>query len=449
MRNLRYRTNTALQLFCLLLTLAGQEVCRARAEEWRDFRGPRGDGITTAAKLPTTWNLLRNIAWQTETPGRGWSTPIVVQGKIWLTAEESQAVDVAERKKRVAASKYQEQQFQTHAAVTLYALEISAQTGELLRRIELFTAMDPAPIHAANSYASPTPVTDGENLYCHFGSLGTLALEMSSGKILWRKRFEVDDITGPGSSPVLYQNLLIFPCDGTDQQYVVALDCRTGREVWRTMRPRITLPEEKHRRAFSTPLLLRSAQQQQVVIPGAQWVVAYEPRTGRELWRLNFGDGHAIVPRPVEHRGLVYICTGYMKPRLLAIKVDGQGDVTESHVAWTYEKQIPEISSPIVVGESLFFVAGQGVATCLDAVSGKLHWQHRLGGNYSASPVANQERIYFTSEAGTTTVVAAATEYRELAKNQLTGIMMASPAVLDDRSLLLRSTDLLYCIQGR
>jgi outer membrane protein assembly factor BamB len=419
----------------------------AIAADWPQFRGPRGDGTATAQNLPTRWGGgFGEPTWQAEIPGRGWSSPVVIGQSVWLTSAESLALPTIDRQRKLEHGLYKDfqEQFQAHSAVTLYALEINVKTGELLRSIELFTCEDPAPIHATNTYASPSPATDGERLFCHFGSLGTVALDLASGKVVWQERFRLDDITGPGSSPALWRDKLILPCDGVDQQFVVALDKRSGQIAWKTPRPKIDA-EGKHRRAFSTPLIVEHAGREQAIVPGAQWACSYDPSSGEELWRVNFGDGHATIPQPVFRRGLVYICTGYLKPQLWAIRVDGRGDVTDTHVAWRYEKQVPEISSPIVVGDEIYFVSSLGVLTCLDANSGRPLWQERLGGNFAASPIAADGKLYFTSQEGVTTVLGPGPQYSELSRNQLIGQTMASPAVAG-QAILIRADRMLYCV---
>jgi outer membrane protein assembly factor BamB len=416
------------------------------ADDWPQFRGPQGDGVAAKAKLPTKWSSDENIAWRTEIPGRGWSSPVVVGDRVWLTAAEPVALPDAQRQDKLAKNKYGAEEFQVHGSVQLLAVEVDARSGKLLRRVDLATVDDPAPIHFVNGYASPTPVADGRRLYCHFGSLGTIALALDSGAVLWKQRFQVDEITGPGSSPVLWRNLLIFPCDGADQQYVVALQVDSGKIAWRAARPPLAATEGKHRRAFSTPLVVKQGEREQVIAPGAQWVVAYDPATGAEGWRVNFGDGHAVVPRPVYRQGVVYICTGYMKPRLWAIDAGGSGDVTETHVRWTFDKQVPEIASPLVLGNEIYFVSVIGVATCLDATDGRLLWQQRLGGNYGASPLAAGGKIYFLNQEGQATVLQAGREYVEVSRNQLPRMTLASPAV-HANDLLIRTSEALFCIR--
>jgi hypothetical protein len=340
----------------------------------------------------------------------------------------------------------EEDQFQTHASVTLLAIELDLESGKILRRLYLFERDDPAPIHAANSYASPTPTTDGQRLYCHFGSLGTVAVSIDSGKILWARQYVVDDITGPGGSPVLCDDHLILVHDGADKQFVVALDKRTGREVWRQDRPPVDSPESKHRRGFSTPLLIEHQGRQQLIAPTAQWVVAYDPSSGDELWKVNFATGHAVIPRPVYSNGRVYVCSSYKNPELFAIRVDGSGDVTDTHVLWKYSKQVPQISSPLVCASGLYFVSNMGVVTCLDAETGTRLWHQRIAGNYSASPILAEEKLYFLSEEGITTVLRPGREFQLLAQNQLFGQTMASIAVAG-QSLLIRTDPYLYCLR--
>ena len=275
----------------------------ATAADWPQFRGPRGDGTAAARNLPAKWGGgFGEPTWQAEIPGRGWSSPVVIGQSIWLTSAESLALPTVDRQKKLEQGLYKDfqEQFQAHSAVTLYAIEVNVKTGELLRSIELFTCEDPAPIHATNTYASPTPTTDGERLYCHFGSLGTVALDLVGGKVVWHERFRLDDITGPGSSPVLSHDKLILPCDGVSEQFVVALDKHTGQNAWKTPRPKIDA-EGKHRRAFSTPLIIEHAGREQVIVPAAQWVCSYDPAqrrrvVARELWRWPCYDSATRLP---------------------------------------------------------------------------------------------------------------------------------------------------------
>jgi len=425
----------------MLVCLVG---ATAFAADWTQFRGPDGSGHVRARPLPLTWSETDNVQWKTALPGRGWSSPVVAGKTIWMTTSETteltgDALEAA-RAEQLKGNPLAKQMSLVDT-VRLSALCVDADSGKLLREIPLFTVSRPPAIHSLNSYASPTPVTDGKRVVCHFGELGTACVEVSSGNVLWKALLPASHAVGAGSSPVLWRDIVIIPCDGTDQQYVVGLSATTGEIVWKTNRPKMTGSQGDFHKAYSSPLLISD---EQVVIPGAQWVVAYHPGTGREVWRVRHGEGFSNVPAPVLSGNQVFICTGYMQPHLVAIRLGGIGDVTDSHVAWRISKSVPTMPSPVIVDDSIYFVTDQGVATCA-TTDGTVIWTRRLGGNYSASPLAADGRIYFSNREGKTTVLRHAREFEELAVNELNGQLMASPAVLGD-TLLLRTDSHLYRI---
>ncbi|MEX0701975.1 MAG: PQQ-binding-like beta-propeller repeat protein [Planctomycetales bacterium] len=391
--------------------------------DWPQFRGPDGQGHAAAKALPLEWSETENVAWKTAVPGQGWSSPVIAGGRIWLTT----ALDDGK---------------------SLRAVCVDAGDGKILHDVEVFTPEKPTPLHAKNSYASPTPVLDRGRVFVHFGAMGTAALDAATAEVLWKnEELVIDHETGPGVSPVLFENLLIVPFDGTDVQYVAALDARTGRVVWRRDRSAPMREEPSMHRAFATPLVVEAAGKRQLVSPAADQVHAYDPATGEELWHVRY-VGYSNVPRPVFGNGLVYVCTGFGKPQLWAIRPDGTGNVTDSHVAWKFTGQAPAKPSPVLVGNRLYLVHDQGTATCLNAETGETVWQKRLGGNYSASPLFADGRIYFSNEEGTTTVLAHADEPQVLATNSLADGFMASPAVADG-ALFLRTMTGLYRIEER
>jgi outer membrane protein assembly factor BamB len=257
--------------------------------------------------------------------------------------------------------------------------------------------------------------------------------------VLWKTRLPYDSQHGNGGSPALYGDLLIISCDGSDQAYVIALDKNTGKTRWKTPR------REPFDQAYSTPLVIRVGDQDQVVSVGAFRATSYDPLSGREIWRVSFGDGFSNVPRPVYGHGLVYIATGFQEPSLLAVRVDGKDDVTKTHIAWSVRRGAPYTPSPLLVGDELYFVSDTGVASCVDAETGAARWQVRLGGNYSASPVFAEGRIYFQSEEGVTTVIAPGKQFRKLASNRLDGDMLASIAI-SKASVFIRTDQRLYRI---
>ena len=301
---------------------------------------------------------------------------------------------------------------------------------------EIFRITDVRAPNPKNSLASPTPIVEGDRVYVHFGAYGTAALT-TAGDIVWSTRFPYQSEHGNGGSPVLYGDLFIFSCDGYDTAFVVALDKRTGQVRWKTPR------RQSFSQAYSTPLVIRVGDRNEVVSVGAYRAAAYDPESGEEIWRVDYHEGFSNVPRPVYGHGLVYIATGFQQPSLLAVRADGAGDVTQTHIAWTLRRGAPLTPSPLLVGDELYVVSDRGIVSCLDAKTGKLHWRQRLGGNYSASPVFADGRIYFQSEEGVTTVIGPGKTFRRLAMNRLDGITLASMAV-SGGSIFIRTHSHVY-----
>jgi outer membrane protein assembly factor BamB len=397
--------------FVALLVLSRAGV---RAEDWPQFRGPTGQGHSSERGLPLDWSESRNVKWKTAVPGRGWSSPVVAGGRVWLTTS-------------VKAN-----------GASLRAVAYDVETGREAINVEVFHLRSADLLNAKNSHASPTPIADGERVYVHFGAEGTAALT-ASGDIVWKTRLPYQSQHGNGGSPMLYGDLLILSCDGSDQAFVVALDKRTGKVRWKTWR------RQPWDQAYTTPLLIRVGEQDQVVSVGAYRAAAYDPQTGKELWRVNYADGFSNVPRPVYGHGLVYIATGFQQPTLIAVRPDGSGDVTKTHVAWTLRRAAPLTPSPLIVGDEIYVVNDGGIASCLDARTGDTHWQQRLGGEYSASPVFVDGRIYFLNEEGVATAIAPGKAFVRLATASLDGATLASIAVADG-SFFIRSDTYLYRI---
>ncbi|MEO8270344.1 MAG: PQQ-binding-like beta-propeller repeat protein [Aureliella sp.] len=417
-----------------------------QAEDWWQFRGPNS-GHSVVQGLPLEWDsFFREPKWKTLIPGKGWSSPVVVGDRVWLTSAEQVALQNSAVGDKLAELPFGAYDLVTDASVKLFAIELNAQTGELMRRIDLFERQAPDPIHAMNSYASPTPATDGERLYCHFGALGTACVEIASGGVLWRQELVVDEITGPAASPVLWNNQLILACDGADQQYLIALDKFTGEPNWKVERPEITVIDATWRRAFSSPLIVDSGERVQLISMSAQWLISINPDDGSLWWRAKVGSGYSAVPTPVHAGGRVFVCTGFPKAELVAVDIGGSGDVSDSAIAWRHVRQVPEISSPIEIDGDLYFASSQGVISCLDAATGELYWQKRVGGNFAASPLFADGSIYFSNSAGVTTVIQPGHDYVELARNELFGETYASPAIYGNR-ILLRTNPYLFCLE--
>jgi outer membrane protein assembly factor BamB len=395
----------------------------ARGEDWFQFRGPDGQGHSAASGLPTHWSTTENVRWKQEIPGRGWSSPICAGNQIFLTtAVPSDS---------------------THS---LHVLSLDATTGRILWDKTVFDQLiaGRARIHGKNSHSSPTPVCEDGRLYVHFGTHGTACLSLD-GNVLWSARELVYQPNhGSGGSPVLVDGLVVVSCDGADIQFVAAIDANTGKLRWKKDRPSCDEPKKF---AFGTPLVIEVNGHKQIVSPGANWVVAYDPQTGDEIWRVRY-EGYSVVPRPVFGNGLVYLATSFDSSQLLAIRPDGHGDVADSHVAWRQSRSMPSTPSPLLIGANLFLISDAGIASCLDAMTGKPRWTHRVGGKFSASPIVAEDRVYVLSESGETTIFRATPErYVEVARNKLDEQALASPAVID-RGLLIRTAGALYRIEN-
>ncbi len=418
-------------------------------DEWPQFRGPQGDGHTAATGLPLKWSETENVAWKTPIPGNGHSSPVISGKQIWLTTAIVDTLSPAEQKKRLAKLA-NSNGLEIAGGVSLRAICADLDTGEILRNIELFHVENPEPVHSLNSYASPTPVIEKGRVYFHFGTYGTACVDTKSGEILWRDNsLKVDHQNGPGASPILWKNLLIVHYDGIDRQFVAARDKKTGDVVWNVKRSGKMPDKAEFQKAYATPHIIEEAGRSQLISPGSDWVYAYDPATGHELWRANYGQlGFSTVPRPVVGHGMVYIITSFMQSRLLAIKYDGQGDVSATHVVWKSDRQVPKKPSALLVGQELYLINDNGVATCLDALTGDVHWTERLGGQYSASPLSAAGRIYAFNQKGKTVVFKPGTKYEALAENQLDAGFMASPAVAGN-ALILRTETHLYRVEDK
>ena len=398
----------------------------ANGADWPQFRGPGGQGHSEAKNLPLTWSETENIAWKVPIAGLGWSSPSIQGNQIWLTT----ALD---------------------GGKSLRAIALDRNTGKTLHDVEIFTLENPGSVHSKNSHASPTPLIEGDRVYVHFGAHGTACLT-TDGKIVWStQELKHDHRHGPGGSPVIFEDLLILNCDGSDIQFVVALDKNTGEIRWKKKREHIgearLTGKSNVPMAYTTPLLIDNNGTTQLLSCGADSIVAYNPRTGDEYWWFMY-DGYSNVPRPVVGKGLVFISSGYDQPEFFAVRIDGSGDVTKSHLAWNMKKAAPLNPSPLLIGDELYLVSDSGIATCLDAVSGQQHWQERIGGNFSASPTFADGHIYLLDEEGTTTVIDPGKEFKSVASNKLEGRTLATPAFVDS-TIFLRTDTHLYRIEKK
>ncbi len=401
----------------------GAEAAPATSQDWPEFRGPQGNGNSSVRNVPLQWAADQNIAWKVAVPGSGWSSPVLFQGKIFLTSAILGEGDAA----------------------TLHALCLDQESGKVLWNREVFRPEigEAKKMHRKNTAASPTAIVADGRVYVHFGHLGSAALDLQ-GNILWKQEtLKYVPVHGTGGSPALVEGLLVFSADGKDAPFVAALDAQTGAVRWKTDR-KVTV---KKNFSFSTPQVIEVGGQKQVISPGSGFVGAYRPTDGAELWRVHYGEGYSVVPRPVFAHGLLYLSSGFDSAVLYAIRPEGaKGDVTGTHVAWTLKKAAPHTPSLLVVEDLLFCVSDAGIASCLEAKTGEVLWSERLGGNFSASPVYAAGRIYLQNETGSTFVLKAARQFEVLATNEIGEKTLASLAPAEG-ALFIRGENHLFKVR--
>ena len=431
-------------VFLLIITTASLNA--EPAVNWNQFRGPNGDGISTATDLPVEFDESRLVRWKTAIQDSGWSSPVLWGNQIWLTTGSN-------KKKE------------------LRAICVDVKNGQITKNIKVFDmikrTVDPAYKYDSphlNSPATPTPVVEESCVFVSFGSQGIACLDRKTGDKLWERRdLQIYQPVRQGSSPIVDKDFLYLAYDGTDQQFFVALDKNTGKTHWKTDRDVRTdwdatlrakgFPSGKggkpndNKKSFATATIIEVSGQRQLIAPAAEATIAYEPDTGKELWRVLHPGGFNVAARPVHANGLVYVFTSGLTGYLMAIKPDGNGDVTDTHVVWSTTRSTPNIPSPVIVDDLLFMVTDKGgIARCLDAQTGEEFWKVRLGGDHWASPIYGNGKLYFSSKHGEVTVLKASRKsHNIIARNEMDASFIASPAIVDS-SLILRSTTHLYCI---
>jgi len=411
----------------------------ARAD-WPDFRGPHGDGHVSAPGdtqphgLPLHWSETNNIKWKTEIPYRGWSTPVIMNGQVWITTATEEGNDY-------------------------YAICVDEQSGKILFNEKVFHTDNPEPLGngaSMNSYATPSCVIEPGRVYVHYGSAGTACLDTKTGKTIWQRTdLPCRHYRGASASPVLFENLLILTFDGADLQYTAGLDKQTGATLWKTNRsvawndessPDPMTRDGDHRKSHGVPLIANVSGKPQLISVGAKASYGYDPRTGDELWRVEYNDWSS-APRPLYDQGLAFIVTGLTKKEMWAVKTDGHGTVTDTNVVWKLNNHIGKYASPLLVDGLIYTAADESFVTCIEAATGKVVWSERIGGKYAASPIYADGRLYFFSQDGTATVLKPGRTFEVLATNKLDDGFMASPAA-DGKSLYLRTKTHLYRVES-
>ena len=412
-------------ILSILVTIIGCTTSLAN-EQWSQFRGPEGNGHINTTSAPLEWSENKNISWKTAIHDRGWSSPVIWNNQIWMTTA-------------------------TKNGIKTFAICIDKVTGKILHDIHVFDVKSPQAITIDNTYASPTPVIEEGRVYVHFGTYGTACIGTDSGNIIWTRRdlnCDHEKGAGPASSPFLFNDYLIFNVDGRDVQYVIALDKRSGKTAWKTNRSvDFSDVQVNQRKAYGTPLIIPRGEQEQMVSIGAKGVFSYDPKNGKELWKA-LHRGWSIAPRPVYGEGLVFTMIDRDRPELWAIRPDGKGDITDSHIVWKSSKRMPPRASPLIVGELLFVVDRNGYISCLEAKTGKIFWQERMKGSFSASPIYTNGLIYFFNEDTVCTIIKPARKLEIVATNKVADEqLMATPAI-DNDSIYIRTANNLYKIKA-
>ena len=420
-------TRTAARLPILLAVLAGTAGLTAKEDAWWQFRGPAGNGHSDSKNLPVEWKES-DITWKTQIHDRGWSSPVVWGNQIWITTA-------------------------TKDGGKLFAICVDKDTGKIIHDIHVFDVTSAMLITSANTYATPTCAIEEGRVYVHYGTYGTACIDTRNGAILWKRRdlkCDHEKGAGPASSPTLVGDYLVFHVDGRDVQYVIALRKLTGETAWKTDRSidYSAIPVH-HRKAYGMPVLIPRGKKTQLVGVGGRGLFSYDPVTGKELWKMRH-RGWSIAPRPVYGDGLLFALIDRDDPELWAIRPDGTGDVTDSHIVWRETKRMPERSSPLFVNGLLFVVTRNGIASCLEGSTGKVCWQNRLKGAYSASPIYANGLIYFFGEDSVCTVISAGRDFNVVSTNSLSEEqLMATPAVVDRSAFIIRTDTHLYRLSGR
>ena len=402
----------------LLTPLAAFSAMAAELGDWPQFRGPNSDGHVKNVVSPLEWSDSKSVAWKIAIPGLGWSSPALAQGKVFLTT----AVP-------------------NDGGLSLRALALDAKTGKIVWEREVRAIAKAPKIHSKNSHASPTPVVRDGSVFVHFGALGMASLAAADGSIQWTN-FELDypPVHGSGGSPVFHDGKLVIVCDGSTKPFVAAVDAKTGKVAWKQLRSVVG----KINHSFVTPTVAVIDGKAQVMAPGPDHFAAYDLETGTELWRVK-APGWSVVPQPTIGHGLVIYNHDYDSPELLAVKLGGKGDVTESNIVWRLKQGAPSSPSPLLIGDELYFVSDKGIASCVNAKTGERYWMERLSSdsNYSASPIFVNGRVLFLAENGLATWVQVGQKFAVLGKNSVPGRTLATPAFSED-AMFLRTDEHLY-----
>ncbi|WP_297089820.1 PQQ-binding-like beta-propeller repeat protein [uncultured Draconibacterium sp.] len=404
--------------------------CKNESGNWTHFRGTNMNGHASVETAPLEWSNTENIVWKVPVKGHGWSSPVVYGKQVWLTSADKEGHE-------------------------FYVVCFDLETGKLLNEQAIFTADDPQRIHGTNSYATPTPCIESGRVYVHYGSFGTACIDTKTFEVIWKREdMPCQHMQGPASSLILYNNKLIVHLEGTEDPYVAALDKNTGETIWKSVRPKeiYDLLEPVYRKSYQTPIVINVNGNELLISNAANQCYAHDVNTGEVVWTITYGDD-STVSQPLYYNGLVYVNSGWLfedgKPfwtRQYAVNPTGKGDVTQTHVKWTYEDEVPQIPTPVIVDGLMYMVHDRGMVTCLDAMTGEVIWKEKLRGNFNASPIYAGGNIYFINVKGFCTIIKPGDSFQKVAENDISETVKAVPAFVGDK-MLLRTDKFLYAIK--
>ena len=424
MRNLYLAAITCYLFFCL------QSIAISQQSNWTQFRGTNLNGISNDTNVPVSWNDSVNVAWKAKLNGKGWSSPVIFGDQIWLTTA-------------------------TEDGKKMFTVCTSLKSGKELFNIKLFEPDKTYAKHDINTYATPTPCIEKGFVYLHFGTYGTACVRTSDGIIVWKRTdLNCDHVQGPGSSPIIYKNLLILHIEGVDVQFIVGLDKRTGKTVWQTERPKECYDKLDRigRKAYITPIIVNVKGKDLLISNGSAACIAYDPETGNEVWRVVQGED-STISSPFSENGIVYFFTGFVTSaegeqyaEMMAVDPAGSGDITKTHVLWRFKSPILQLLTPLIKDDLIYTIDSKNYLFCIDTKTGRTVYTKKLTGRYNSSPVYANGNIYFTSTIGETLIIKEGRSLQIVKRNRIKGEVFATPAI-SNNSIIIRTDNWLYCIK--
>jgi outer membrane protein assembly factor BamB len=406
-----------------------QFTATAQQGNWTQFRGSNLNGISGETGVPILWNDSINVVWKARVNGKGWSSPVIYGDQVWITS----ATDDGKK---------------------MFTICFNSISGKELFNIRLFEPSSMYSKHEINTYSSPTPCIEQGFVYLHFGTYGTACVRTGDGSVLWKRTdLNCDHVQGPGSSPIIYKNMLVLHLEGVDVQYIVALDKKTGKTIWKIERPKDCYDklDQNGRKAYITPVIINIKGKDLLISNGSAACIAYDPETGAEVWRVVQGED-STISSPFSENGIVYFYTGYVTSKegekyseLLAVDPRGSGDVTKTHVLWRLRSPILQLLTPLIKDGLIYTIDSMNNLFCIDAKTGKTVYTKKLTGKYNSSPVCVGGNIYFTSTNGETMIIKEGRKLEIISRNKIKGEVFATPAITHN-SIIIRAGNNLYCL---